>query len=215
MLRDLLYYTQLLLEAAVGVVGIRTYEEPRHAVVAELAGGVEVRRYAPRLAAQVEVAGRGDEARDEAFRALFRYIAGANAGSEKVAMTTPVATESRGEKLAMTVPVGTETTAGSVRMQFFLPSHYSLETAPRPANASVQLLAIPEQTFAVLRFSGRGREDELSRRKAELIERIMTSGWRASGEPAVLFYDAPFTVPFLRRNEVAVPVEAIAAERPG
>jgi hypothetical protein len=30
--------------------------------------------------------------------------------------------------------------------------------------------------------------------------------WRPSGEPYTLFYDAPFTLPFLRRNEAAVAV---------
>ena len=35
------------------------------------------------------------------------------------------------------------------------------------------------------------------------------SAWRASGEPQGWFYDPPWTIPFRRRNEVAVSVAAI------
>jgi hypothetical protein len=30
--------------------------------------------------------------------------------------------------------------------------------------------------------------------------------WEAAGEPVAWFYDPPWTIPALRRNEVAVPV---------
>lgn len=207
MLRDIVYYAQVLLEAAVGVVGIRPYEEPRYAVLATLPDGVEIRRYAPRLAAQVEVPGDGAEARNEAFRILFRYITGANVAAEKIAMTVPVATNPRAEKIAMTVPVATAPGDGGLRMQFFLPARYTGETAPRPADERIRIVPVAEETVAILRFSGRGTAEELAQRKAELLEAIAATRWRASGEPAILFYDAPSTPPFLRRNEAAVRVD--------
>jgi hypothetical protein len=207
MLRDIVYYAQVLLEAAVGVVGIRPYEEPRYAVLATLPDGVEIRRYAPRLAAQVEVPGDGAEARNEAFRVLFRYITGANVAAEKIEMTVPVATKPRAEKIAMTVPVATAAGDGGLRMQFFLPARYTAETAPRPADGRIRIVPVAEETVAVLRFSGRGTAEELERRKAELLEAIGATRWRPSGEPAILFYDAPSTPPFLRRNEAAVGVD--------
>jgi hypothetical protein len=208
-MRDLLYYAQLFFEAAVGVVGIRNYEEPRYAVLATLPNGVEIRRYAPRLAAQVELPGSGLQSREEAFRTLFRYIAGANVATEKIAMTVPVATRDAGEKVAMTAPVATAASDGAVRMQFFLPAAISAETAPRPTDARVRIIPVPEQTTAVLRFSGRGLEADLLERKAELLAGLAASGWRATAQPEVLFYDAPFTLPFLRRNEAAVSVEPL------
>jgi hypothetical protein len=156
MIRDLGYYALLLLESVVGVLGIRLYEEPRYDVLAELPGGVEVRRYAPRLAAEVALPGVNGEARDEAFRRLFRYIAGANDGAGKIAMTVPVATESRGEKIAMTTPVGTLAAQGVVRMRFFLPASISPDRAPKPTDPLVRLVQLPEETAAALRFSGRG-----------------------------------------------------------
>ena len=210
MLRDVLYYTQLVLEAALGVFGVRTYEEPRHAVVATLGDGVEIRRYAPRLAVETEVAGDDVEARSSAFRILFAYIAGANAGAENIAMTVPVATAPPAETIAMTVPVETAPSRGGVRMRFFLPARYTAATAPRPTDARVHLILVPEETMAVLRFSGRGAEAELTRRTAALRAVLAPTPWRPVADPVILFYDPPFTLPFLRRTEAAVRVE-----RPG
>jgi hypothetical protein len=207
-LRDLAYYFQLLLESAVGVVGIRLYEEPRYAVVAEFPNGVEIRRYDPRLAAQVELPGGRPQARDDAFRLLFRYIAGANAGAEKIAMTVPVATGSTAEKIAMTAPVESVESEDGIRMQFFLPAQYSATTAPRPADERVRIIAVPGETVAVLRFSGSDSMEERMKRSAALLEGLSSTPWRPAGDVAMLFYDAPFTIPFLRRNEAAVRVDA-------
>ena len=206
-LRDLGYYAQLLLESVVGVVGVRLYEEPRYAVVAECPNGVEIRRYAPRLAAQVEMPGGGAQARDDAFRILFRYIAGANAGTEKIAMTVPVATNPGAEKVDMTAPVATVQGEDGLRMQFFLPARFTAQTAPRPADERVRIVPVPEETVAVLRFSGSGPAEELGNRSAALLDALAATPWRSAGDVTILFYDAPFTLPFLRRNEAAVRVD--------
>jgi hypothetical protein len=206
-LRELAYVAQLLLESAVGVFGIRLYEEPRYAVVAEFPNGVEIRRYDPRLAAQVELPGGGQQARDDAFRILFRYIAGANGGAEKIAMTSPVATGAGAVKIAMTVPVESTQCEDRVRMQFFLPAQYSAETAPRASDPRVRIVTVPGETLAVLRFSGSGAMEESTKRATELLEGLSGTPWRPAGDVSMLFYDAPFTIPFLRRNEAAVRVD--------
>jgi hypothetical protein len=211
MLRDLLYYAQLVLEAALGVFGIRLYEEPRYAVVATLGDGVEIRRYAPRLAAETDVAGDDAEARSAAFRILFAYIGGANAGAERIAMTAPVATAPRAEKIVMTAPVETAPGAGGVRMRFFLPARYTASTAPRPTDERVRLVPVPEETIAVLRFTGSGAAPELARRTAGLRTALERTGWQPVGEPMILFYDPPFTLPLLRRTEAAVRVDRAGA----
>lgn len=35
---------------------------------------------------------------------------------------------------------------------------------------------------------------------------LATYGFDAAGEPSAWFYDPPWTLPFCRRNEIAVPV---------
>ncbi len=202
------YYAALALESAVGVFGIRLYEEPRYAVIDRVGDRVEIRRYAPRLAAQVEAPAAGEAGRGEAFRLLFAYIAGANRGApddNKIAMTAPVELR-EAERIAMTVPVQTGEADGVVRMRFFLPTSFTRETAPEPTDTRVTLVTAPEETVAALRFSGTG--GELKARQNELIAALANSRWQAAGAPYALFYDAPFTLPFLRRNEAAVAVGA-------
>lgn len=217
-MKDALYFAQLALESVLGVAGIRLYEEPAYAVLATLAPQVEVRRYAPRLAAEVEVdvpedaARENDRAgRDEAFRLLFRYIAGANRAGDapgRIAMTMPVETAQASARIAMTAPVETRVGAGRVRMRFFLPASFTRADAPVPQDPRVRLVDMPAETLAVLRFSGSLDLREEARRQAELLETLAATGWQARGTPIAYYYDAPFTIPFLRRNEVAVPVDA-------
>jgi hypothetical protein len=211
MLSDAIYWVRLAFEATVGVFGIRPYEEPPYEVVERLADDVEVRRYGARLAAEVEVARAGEDARGDAFRALFAYIAGANraaAGDTKIAMTMPVQVDERAEKIAMTVPVETLRASGATRMRFFLPAKYTAETAPQPSNPRVRVVEIPGEVLAVRRFRGRASEADVAAQREALLSVLPASGWRATSDPVMLYYDAPFTLPFLRRNEAAVTVEA-------
>lgn len=202
------YYAVLALESAIGVFGVRLYEEPRYDVVDRLADQVEIRRYGPRLAVEVEFAGAGEAGRSEAFQLLFGYIAGANrtpaAGSDRIAMTVPVEVRDR-ERVAMTVPVQTSQSDGLGRMRFFLPAKFSRQSAPAPVDDRVRLVTTPAETIATLRYSGSGFDRVL--RQGELTAALSSSPWRPLAEPYTLNYDAPFTLPFLRRNEAAVAVE--------
>lgn len=202
------YYATLAFEAAAGVFGVRLYEEPRHEVVARLSKNIEIRRYEPRLAAEVETPEAGKAGIDGAFRLLFAYIAGANrnTGSEGVAiaMTAPVETR-EGARIAMTTPVQTDDSGGGARMRFFLPRGFDARNAPRPLDDRVRLVEVPGETLATLRFSGSG--GDFAARRAELVAALAQSPWRPTGTPSAFTYDAPFTPPFLRRNEAAVTVE--------
>jgi hypothetical protein len=201
------YYTVLAFEALFGIFGIRLYEEPRYQLVERIADRVEIRQYAPRLAAEVELPLAGKRGREEAFRLLFAYIAGANRDATGVntmmAMTTPVAVDGN-TRISMPAPVQTSEANNGMRMQFFLPAKYNLDNAPRPADERVKLVSYGHVTIAMLRFSGRGVD--FAERQSELIARLKGSAWRPTGAPYTLYYDAPFTLPFLRRNEAAVAV---------
>jgi hypothetical protein len=205
--QSIAYYGGLLVESVFSVFGIRLYEEPRYAVIDRIGDRVEIRRYVPRLAAEVDLTSAGDAGRREAFQLLFAYIAGANRasaiGQGTIAMTTPVEVSGK-ELVAMTVPVETSDNAGTGHMRFFLPVKYTLDTAPKPLSPKVRLVTVSEETIAALRFSG--STSDIVERKAELMDRLANAKWRPDGEPYALFYDAPFTVSFLRRNEVAVAV---------
>lgn len=196
-----------LVLAGCSLVGVRSgYEQPTYAVVERLGDAVEVRRYGPRLAAETVVAGPDDEAaRNTAFRTLFDYISGANRGGEEVAMTVPV--ETAGGSIAMTTPVETGPAEdGGYAMRFFLPARFTEDTAPTPTDPRVRIVALPAGTLAVRRFTGSRDAEVVIREQEYLLRALEGSSWRPAGAPTALFYDPPWTIPFLRRNEVAMAV---------
>jgi SOUL heme-binding protein len=208
-MRTAFYYMVLVLESILGVFGIRMYEEPPYQIIDHLDHGIEVRRYGPRLAAEVDQPRDGEAGAGSAFRLLFNYIAGANMTADeanvKIPMTAPVAVHTP-SKISMTMPVRRSETNEHLRMLFFMPSSLNQVTAPRPTDARVKLIMVPVETVAVLRFSGApDRSDRVH--EAELMEALATSRWQPASSPYMLFYDPPFTIPALRRNEAAVEVD--------
>jgi hypothetical protein len=146
-----------------------------------------------------------DKAANEAFVLLFRYITGANQRSEMIAMTAPVRTES--ERIAMTAPVQTSATANEVSMRFFLPAEVASAGPPAPTDPRLHLVNVATTTVAALRYSGVATQAARDHQAATLLGVLARSRWQAAGGVFQLNYDPPFTIPFVRRNEVAVPVE--------
>jgi hypothetical protein len=194
--------------AACSVVGDRRgTEEPAYAVVGQ-AGAVEIRRYAPRIAAETEIEGGVEAARNDGFRRLAGYIFGGNRGAARIAMTAPVAqAPAEGARIAMTAPVA-QAPAGAGRwtIRFFMPAEWTLASLPVPNDPAVRLVEVPGETMAVLRFSGDRGEAAVAAREAELLRALAGTQWAPRGAPVAWFYDPPWTLPWLRRNEVAVPV---------
>jgi len=207
----------ITLLAGVGqLVGIRAgTEQPPYEVVGRV-GDAEIRRYAPQIAAEAVVEGPVETARNEGFRRVAGYIFGDNTAKASVAMTAPVVQgrEPSGgsQSIAMTAPVVQQPAgAESWSIQFIMPAKYTMATLPQPNDPRVRLVEIPARTFAVVRFSGLGRDDAVARHEKALDAALAGSSWRAVGEPVTWYYDPPWTVPFLRRNEVARPVEAVTS----
>lgn len=198
-----------LLLSACSVFGVRSStEEPRHSVVERL-GDVEIRRYAPRLAAETTVPGDATAARGEGFRRLAGYIFGGNQGRTRIEMTAPVAQS--GTRIDMTAPVAQTPDGAGWVIRFFLPA--GLADAPVPNDARVRIVPLSEETVAVSRFSGVATEAAVASHRTALLAAISGTRWRVAGEPVTWFYDPPWTLPPLRRNEVAVPVSNQAPNR--
>lgn len=197
--------------SACTVVGVRDgTEEPAYTVVG-LVNGAEVRRYGPRLAAEVTVGGDEVAARSAGFSPLARFIFGANEAGEKVAMTAPVAqapaSGARSEKIAMTIPVAQgRAEGGDWTIRFFMPTEYTEATLPRPKDERVRIVTVPGETYAVMRFRGSTGPDAVAAQKQRLMAALATGPWTPAGEPEAWFYDPPWTIPNLRRNEVVVRV---------
>ena len=174
-------------------------------------GDVELREYAACVVADVVVSGSAEQAGSAAFRPLFQYISGANRGAEPLEMTAPVIQKPASERLAMTAPVIQEAVGTDEwTVSFVLPAGRSLSDYPVPTESRVSLRAVPGETAAASRWSGRWTESNIERRTATLRQAIAEAGWEESGEPRWARFDPPWKPPFARRNEIVIPVR-----RPG
>lgn len=184
-------------------------EEPEYQLI-EQHEDFELRRYDSYIIAEVDVAGGFDNAGNNAFKILAGYIFGDNEVAEKMAMTAPV--ESRpatsNEKMSMTAPV-TSTDADSRGMTtyaFVMERKYTLDTLPRPSDDRIRIRVVPERTMAVRRYSGRWTEGKYLEHQEALLAVLAAKEMQTVGSPALARYNSPFSLPFMRRNEVMIEV---------
>ena len=197
-----------IVAAVVSIFGVNMgTEQPRYDVLERIGDNIEIRQYGPRVAAETTIdISKSDNVRGDAFRLIASYIFGANKTREKVAMTSPVEIGSAGNKIAMTAPVEVNKSDSGLVMRFFMPSKYSIDQLPEPSDSRVKLTLMPSTTVAALRFSGSTGDPAVSARAADLIRALQSSKWKTAGPITAFFYNPPWTMPFLRTNEVVVPV---------
>ena len=169
-------------------------------------GDFQVRQYAPQVVAETMVDASLEEAGNVAFRALFRYISGDNRAKREVAMTAPVGQERPGGKIAMTAPVGQTAVSNRWLVTFMMPAGSTLATLPEPSDDNVRLREVPGRRMAAVRYSGTWSQKRYQRHLTRLREWVAAQTLVAEGEPVWARYNPPFTLWFLRRNEILLPV---------
>ena len=189
-------------------------EEPNYTVLSQM-DDFELRRYDKQLVAQTLVSGDQDSASREGFKVLADYIFGNNTaatgGSSKISMTAPVTmqpnnkkSDSESQKIAMTAPVSMQQDDGKWRVQFTMPSKYTMQTLPKPNNPNITITEVPAQTYGVIKFSGLAGSKKVATKTEELQSWMQTQNLTITGEPELARYNPPWTLPFLRRNEVMI-----------
>ena len=199
---------RILLAAVVIIIGATdamAIEEAEYTVI-EKEDRFEIRDYASHILAETIVETDIEKAGNKAFRRLFRYISGANRSQEKVAMTAPVSQEPRGEKIAMTAPVGQQNIEGKWAVSFMMPSSYTLETLPEPEDPNIYLRQVPARRMAAVRYSGFWSKKRYLQYKTMLESWIQKKDFTIVGESIWARYNPPFTLWFLRRNEILIPI---------
>jgi hypothetical protein len=182
-------------------------ELPHYDVIERIGDAVEIRQYPRRIAAETTVnASKADNPRGKAFRVIAGYIFGANKGRQKIDMTAPVEINSVGKNIAMTAPVEVKSSDSGLVMRFFMPAKYSREQLPEPSDPRVKLIEMPPTTVAVLQFSGSTGDAAVAIHTVMLMKALQSTKWKVAGPATAFFYNPPWTLPFLRTNEVAVPV---------
>ena len=208
MLRGLI--TALLIMGGMMMPGAQAAEEPPHTVTFA-DGPFEIREYAPMILAEVEATGDMADAGNRGFRPLANFIFGDNtppqgASGADIAMTAPVI-QARPEKIAMTSPVTQARSEDETwRVAFVMPADWTMDTLPRPNDASVNIREVPARRMAAIRFSGGPNEKTFEAKAQELSGYLETQGYEITGEPIYARYDPPWTPTFLRRNEVMIEI---------
>ena len=90
---------------------------------------------------------------------------------------------------------------------FVLPASYSIHTAPEPLNEDVKLSSQPQKRVAVVRYSGSPHEKAIDEKTIQLQQWIAANDLTPVLEPRWAGYNPPWTLPFLRRNEVMIDVD--------
>ena len=200
-----------LLQTGCSLFGIRSAEEASYTVLVDQ-DRFEVREYETLVVAETVVDTNFDEAGNIAFKRLFGYISGANRAQTEIAMTAPVMAldedTSSGAQISMTAPVTGVISAGGWRFAFVLPAGYSLEEAPAPTNPDVRLVQVPARKVAVIRYSGSWNETSYQSNLELLLDWMLQNQFEAASLPRVAGYDPPWTLPFLRRNEVLIDIKS-------
>jgi hypothetical protein len=163
------------------------YEMPPYTVEAT-DGPREIRSYGPHLLAEVKVSGNRQGAIQAGFRVLAGYIFGGNDTGEKIAMTVPVAQTPEGDTWTVS---------------FMMPARYTKDTLPTPRTDAIRFVEAAPSRQVVERFTGLPGTDDLAARAEALRGWAEAQGLTISAGPHYYFYDAPMTLPWNRRNEVA------------
>lgn len=179
-------------------------EKPEYEVLAS-DGPFELRRYPALVVAQTRVNLGFDSALQEGFDRLAAFIFGKNARNEKVRMTSPVVAQH--ELLDINELSSVENDAGYT-VSFMMPRHLSVTELPIPEDDRVTLRELQPRTVVALKFRGRYDAERVKQATRQLLQSAKDHEIEVRGEPAFAGYDAPSTLPILRRNEVWVEVAA-------
>ena len=192
-----------------GFFGSRV-EQADYTVVKKMKG-YEIREYPAHIVAQTTVQGSYGESMGNGFRIVAGYIFGGKTKKESIAMTAPVvAQKSKDEKIsesiAMTAPVVATKEGDSQIISFGMPRSYTLETLPTPNDPRVKIVMIPAKKYAVLQFSWYRSDGRVKMMQEKLLSALTRDGVATKGSTAYAGYNAPWTPPWMNRNEVLVEI---------
>jgi hypothetical protein len=193
------------------------YEQPKYDTIRKYEG-FELRYYAPYLVAEIVVSGDFDKVGNEAFKILFSYISGNNRKKKEIRMTAPVTqspVNESGEKIAMTAPVVQSPQApnqNSYIFGFIMPSKYTLDTLPEPGDPRIRLRQVKARLMAARTYSGTWSEKRYRRNETALLNSVRSAGLITVSGAVFARYNSPFTLWFLRRNEVLLEVKEKTAQ---
>ena len=183
-------------------------EQADYTVVKKMKG-YEIRKYPAHIVAQTTVKGSYGESLNNGFMILAGYIFGGNTKKESIAMTAPVVAQKgskTSESIAMTAPVVAISKGDSQIISFGMPRSYTLKTLPKPNDSRVKIVMIPTKNYAVMRFFWYRSDARVKKMQEQLLLALARDRVKTLGSPAYAGYNAPWTPPWMVRNEVLVEI---------
>lgn len=165
----------------------------------------EIRQYSSYIVAEVSFDKNEQEQSTKAFKVLARYIFGNNTLKESIRMTAPVI-EKKSQNIPMTTPVNILNSNNKYTMHFVMPKKYSLQNLPSPKDEKIILKKINSKLVAVLSYTWSNSEQKKNNNKEKLFKWIKENNYNVVGDPSFASYNPPWTIPFLKRNEVVIEV---------
>ena len=151
----------------------------------------EIRQYEAHVLATVTVAADFEDAGNRAFRDLFNYIDGANAGNQNIAMTAPVLQKQAGRRWDIS---------------FVMPAAFTPSSLPAPNAEHIDIVTEPQRLMAAITYSGSWSRKKYLAKEQQLRSALSDAGYRACDEPRFARHNPPFWPAFLRKNEVLIPL---------
>jgi hypothetical protein len=163
-----------------------SYETAEYKVIKNISDKIEIREYKDLVLATMST--NEGKSSNNNFRTLFKFISGENKKDQEIKMTTPVF-------------------KGNIRnqqsMSFVMPKSFSEGNFPIPNNQNIKIELLKNITFIAIKFSGRSTDKKFNKYQKILEEVIQKNNIKADLEsPINAYYNAPWTLPFFKRNEV-------------
>lgn len=175
--------------------GIRVNEEPQYKLIFE-SEGVEVRHYPDVIIAKLTINNTNhDDFQEIAFKRLADFIFSGNDNRDQIPMTAPVLQQQGDLSTTWT-------------MAFILPSSYDLSSVPAPFDKEIKIELRPSHQVACLRYSGDNSIEKMHQYESILANWFTRHpDFLRDGRISFAQYDAPFVLPYVKRNEVFVKVK--------
>jgi hypothetical protein len=163
-----------------------SYETAQYEVTKVISDKIEIRNYKELVLATKSQNAKGSK--NSNFRALFKFISGENKQDQEIKMTTPVFKQN----------IDSDKT-----MSFVLPKNFNKKNTPQPSDQGIKIEFLKNVNFIAIEFSGRSTQKNFNKYQAILEKEIKNSKINADlSNPINAYYNSPWTLPFLKRNEV-------------
>jgi hypothetical protein len=180
---------------------ISKVEQPRYDILKEQ-NNIQLRKYNEMIVAQVEVIGGRKEAIKEGFNILADYILGGNEEKKSLNMTAPVMQQLVSGRVISKDVKSKNKEAKVWQVRFVMPSSFKLDELPKPHNENIKFIKVTSHKSLVVTFSGMVSDSNISSHIGDLKAYAKANKIKLLGEPIIAFYNPPWTLPFLRKNEV-------------